>query len=47
MLASKMLTGKDMPMMNIEMTLTNTFHIATKRFEEQQRKAQRGNSRGR
>ena len=32
---AKLLTGKDAPLSNIEMTLSNTYSIATKRFEQQ------------
>jgi hypothetical protein len=32
----KFLTGNDGPMSNVEMTLWNTYHIATARFQQQQ-----------
>jgi hypothetical protein len=40
--AYKLLTGKNGPLLNMEVALTNSYHVAQKRFEQQQRRAQRG-----
>lgn len=37
----KLLTGRDAPISNIEMLLTNTYQIAKARFEQQQNKGKR------
>lgn len=38
MTAHKLLTGKDGPLLNIEMALMETYHIAKQRFQQQQKR---------
>lgn len=47
MTAAKLLTGKDAPLTNMEMSLTNTYSLAKERFKQQQEKANRSGGRRR
>jgi hypothetical protein len=41
MTVAKLLTGKDMPLGNMEMTLTHTYHRVKAKLEKQQGKGRR------
>lgn len=38
---AKLLTGRDLPLSNIEMTLLNTYQLATRKLEKQQGRGRR------
>lgn len=44
MTAAKLLTGKDAPVSNMEIVLTNTYHATKERFRVQHEKANRAKS---
>lgn len=41
MTVGKLLTGKDMPLTNVEMVLTNTFYLAKAKLEKAHKKGRR------